>query len=70
MPRPATGTCFWLPQATERLAASGLEVVRSLVGPVVTSLGMVGLSLTLFRLDDELERLWDAPCRSAGRTVT
>jgi dihydroxyacetone kinase len=55
--------------AAERLGADGHRVTRSLVGPLVTSLGMVGLSLTLLRLDDELLRHWDAPCRSAGWTV-
>jgi dihydroxyacetone kinase-like protein len=55
--------------ASERLSGSGVQVRRSLVGPLVTSLGMVGLSLTLLRLDDELQRYWDAPCRSAGWTV-
>jgi dihydroxyacetone kinase-like protein len=47
-----------------------VRVTRSLVGPVVTSLGMVGISLTLLRLDAELQRWWDAPCRSAGWTVS
>ncbi|GAA1661701.1 dihydroxyacetone kinase subunit DhaK [Fodinicola feengrottensis] len=43
------------------LAARGLTVARSLVGPYVTSLEMAGCSLTLLRLDDELLSLWDAP---------
>jgi dihydroxyacetone kinase-like protein len=56
--------------ALEHLEKAGHRVGRSLVGPVVTSLGMVGLSLTVLPLDDELARYWDAPCRSAGWTVT
>lgn len=56
--------------AAERLRSAGHTVRRSLVAPLVTSLGMVGLSLTVLRLDDEITRLWDAPCRSAGWTVT
>jgi dihydroxyacetone kinase-like protein len=41
--------------------AHGLEVVRRLVGPYVTSLEMAGASITLLRLDDEMIRWWDAP---------
>ena len=44
----------------------GLRIVRSLVGPYVTSLEMAGCSITLLRLDDELVRLWDAPVRTTG----
>ena len=48
------------------LAKSGVTVVRSLVGPVITSLEMAGCSVTLLTLDDELLRLWDAPVRTPG----
>lgn len=39
----------------------GFKVVRSYVGNYCTSLEMAGFSLTLIRLDDELERLMAAP---------
>ena len=39
----------------------GLEVVRNYVGEYCTSLEMAGASLTLLRLDNELEELLDAP---------
>jgi dihydroxyacetone kinase-like protein len=39
----------------------GYEVVQSYVGNYCTSLEMAGMSLTLIRLDDELERLMLAP---------
>jgi dihydroxyacetone kinase-like protein len=39
----------------------GIRIVRSLVGPYVTSLEMAGCSITLTRVDDELLRFWDAP---------
>jgi len=39
----------------------GVEITRSLVGNYTTSLDMVGCSLTLVLLDEELTRLWDAP---------
>jgi len=48
------------------LDKAGVTVVRSLVGPYITSLDMAGCSLTVVRLDDELLRLWDAPVRTPG----
>lgn len=44
------------------LARAGLELVAPEVGELVTSLDMRGCSLTVAWLDDELERLWLAPC--------
>jgi dihydroxyacetone kinase-like protein len=43
------------------LRAGGLQPVRNLVGPYITSLEMAGASLTVLELDDELTGLWDAP---------
>jgi dihydroxyacetone kinase-like protein len=48
------------------LRAAGLEPVRSLVGPYITSLEMAGASLTLLELDDEFVQLWDAPVHTAA----
>ncbi|HEY3436350.1 MAG TPA: dihydroxyacetone kinase subunit DhaK [Actinotalea sp.] len=48
------------------LAASGVQVARSLVGPYITSLDMAGASVTLLKADDEILRLWDAPVRTPG----
>ena len=48
------------------LRAAGLEPVRSLVGPYITSLEMAGASLTLLELDDDLIALWDAPVHTAA----
>jgi phosphoenolpyruvate---glycerone phosphotransferase subunit DhaK len=48
------------------LHKSGLTIVRSLVGPYITSLEMAGCSVTVLKLDDELLRLWDAPVRTPG----
>lgn len=39
----------------------GIQVVRNLIGPYITSLEMAGASITLLRMDDELIHLWDAP---------
>ncbi|MEK6345802.1 MAG: DAK2 domain-containing protein, partial [Curtobacterium sp.] len=43
------------------LEDAGVVVVEPEVGELVTSFDMAGVSLTLFWLDDELERLWAAP---------
>lgn len=42
----------------------GLQIVRNLVGPYITSLDMQGCSITLLKLDDELIKLWDAPVKT------
>jgi D-erythrulose 4-kinase len=47
-----------------RLVEAGIEIVEPEVGELVTSFDMAGVSLTLFWLDDELERLWAAPADS------
>jgi dihydroxyacetone kinase len=43
------------------LADAGVVIVDPHVGEYCTSFDMAGTSLTLFWLDEELERLWDAP---------
>ena len=48
------------------LEKAGVTVVRSLVGPYITSLDMAGCSVTLLSVDDDLVRLWDAPVRTPG----
>jgi dihydroxyacetone kinase-like protein len=53
-------------RAAEVLAERGITVKRSLVGNFVTSLEMQGASLTLLKLDNELEELWDAPVQTAA----
>ena len=44
--------------------------MRRLVGDYFTSLDMNGVSLTLMRMDAELERLMAAPCGSIALTLT
>jgi len=51
-------------EVAQVLDKAGVSVVRSLVGPYITSLEMAGCSVTLLRVDDELLRLWDAPVRT------
>jgi dihydroxyacetone kinase-like protein len=42
----------------------GLQIVRNLIGPYITSLDMQGCSITLLKVDDELIRFWDAPVKT------
>jgi len=51
-------------RARALLEERGVTVARSLVGSYVTSLEMQGASVTVLRLDPELEELWDAPVRT------
>ncbi len=56
--------------AARHLQQAGLQVERSMAASLVTSLGMVGFSLTVMALDDELIGYWDAPCSSNAWTVS
>jgi dihydroxyacetone kinase len=56
--------------AVRRLQEAGLRVARSMSGSLVTSLGMVGFSLTVTALEPEFTAWWDAPCASAAWTVS
>jgi phosphoenolpyruvate---glycerone phosphotransferase subunit DhaK len=53
--------------AAEKLAAQGINVVKSYVGEYCTSLEMAGASLTLVKLDDEIEALLEAPASIVNR---
>ncbi|MGO2313620.1 MAG: dihydroxyacetone kinase family protein [Brachybacterium tyrofermentans] len=59
--------------ASKLLADAGLTLVRPEIGEHVTSLDMAGLSLTMMRLDEELEQHWlapaDTPAFRRGGTV-
>ena len=48
----------------------GVEIVLPHVGEFATSMEMAGLSLTVFQLDDELERLLRAPASTPFYTTT
>ncbi|MDQ6432932.1 dihydroxyacetone kinase subunit DhaK [Mesorhizobium sp. LHD-90] len=49
----------------QRLADSGVGVHATWVGPYCTSLEMAGASVTLHRLDGELQEMLDRPCDCA-----
>lgn len=51
------------------LKEAGITTEVSHVGNLFTSLEMMGVTLTLMKLDDELATLLKAPCRSVGLTV-
>ncbi len=50
----------------EVCAAEGIEIVRNLIGPYITSLEMAGMSITLLKADDEILKFWDAPVKTPG----
>jgi dihydroxyacetone kinase-like protein len=51
----------------ERLITGrGIRIYRSYVGNYFSSLDMMGATLTVMKLDDELKPLIDAPCYSMG----
>lgn len=50
-------------QAHKRLAEQGITVGRSYVGDDCTSLDMAGASITLVKLDDEIESLLTDPAK-------
>ncbi len=54
-------------RAHRQLADRGINVTRSYVGEYCTSLDMAGASVTLVKLDGELNRLFDAPAEVAVR---
>jgi dihydroxyacetone kinase-like protein len=49
----------------ERLEGAGATIVMPLVGRYATSMEMAGVSFTLCKLDEELEKLLHAPCDCA-----
>jgi len=53
----------------ELLAEAGVTVAVPLVGNFFTSLEMMGVTLSVLQLDDELEALMRHPCSAIGLTV-
>lgn len=50
------------------LSGKGIKVYRSYVGNYFTSLEMMGATLTIMKLDEEMKVLLDAECESMGLT--
>lgn len=64
---PVTELYVIYAKAHELAEKAGFTVVRNYVGEYCTSLEMAGASLTILRLDPELEALLDAPAETAAR---
>ena len=56
-------------RAAQRLGERGVTIVMPLVGRYATSMEMTGASITVCRLDAEIERLLKAPCHCAFWTL-
>jgi dihydroxyacetone kinase-like protein len=48
------------------ISGKGIKIHRAYVGNYFTSLEMMGATLTVMKLDDELKKLVDMPCYSMG----
>lgn len=56
-------------EVAQRLQASGITIAFNAVGNLFTSLEMFGVTLTLMKLDEELEACLKHPCRSVGLSI-
>jgi dihydroxyacetone kinase-like protein len=55
---------FW--EVAKLLDEKGISVYRSYVGNYLTSMDMMGASLTITKLDEELKKMIDMPTYSMG----
>lgn len=53
-------------RVADRLQQAGIVLAKSVVGNLFTSLEMMGVTLTIMKLDEELERLINTPAVSEG----
>jgi dihydroxyacetone kinase-like protein len=65
---PVMELYIYYAEIEKRLTARGVKVHRRYVGNYFTSLEMMGVTLTLMKLDDELKTLIDLPAQSLGLT--
>lgn len=65
---PTVELYIYYAEIAKMLAAQGIKVYRPYVGNYFTSLEMMGVTLTLMKLDDELKTLLDVPTHSLGLT--
>ena len=56
-------------ELAQRLQAKGITIAFKQVGNLFSSLEMMGVTLTVMKLDDELQACLEYPCRSVGLTV-
>jgi dihydroxyacetone kinase-like protein len=64
---PITELYVMYAKAHDLAEKAGYTIVRNYVGEYCTSLEMAGASLTILRVDDEIEALLDAPAETAAR---
>jgi len=50
------------------LRERGIKVYDGVIGNFITTQELGGLSLSFFKLDEELKKLWDAPCSTPAYT--
>jgi len=56
-------------ELAQRLQSRGITIAFNQVGNLFTSLEMMGVTLTVMKLDEELEACLQQPCQSVGLTV-
>ena len=65
---PVMELYIYYAEIEKRLSARGVAIHRRYVGNYFTSLEMMGVTLTVMKLDDELKALIDVPAQSLGLT--
>lgn len=53
----------------KQLTSAGINIYKPLVGNYFTSLDMMGITLSIMKLDDELKQLMDIPANSVGLKI-
>ena len=59
-----TGCIIAFIAAVKELAKQDIEVVANFVGEMLTVQEQAGFQMFMARMDDELLRLWNAPCNT------
>lgn len=65
---PVMELYIYYAEVEKQLSEKGVRIVRNYVGNYFTSLEMMGVTLTLMKVDDELKTLMDVPAYSLGLT--
>ncbi|MCR2139096.1 dihydroxyacetone kinase subunit DhaK, partial [Salmonella enterica] len=63
---PVMELYIYYAEVEKQLSEKGVRIVRNYVGNYFTSLEMMGVTLTLMKVDDELKTLMDVPAYSLG----
>ncbi len=57
-------------EVASELHRRGVQIVRTFVGNYMTSIDMAGASISILKLDEELENLLNAPCEAPAMKVS